>query len=149
MKMIRNISQHDGPTKHLFVEFLGDIADAVQRADGEDFRVECLGILGNLDLPDLDFERMLEEYSLVPWMKGRLEAAIHGVDNDEEEDAEDDLILEIVVFIGTCCSADPAAAALICRSGMLAAMIDLLKAKQEDDEMVLQVRTTNTSLITD
>jgi len=97
MKMIRNISQHDGPTKQLFVEFLGDIADAVQRADGEDFRVECLGILGNLDLTDLDFERMLEEYSLVPWMKKRLEEAA----NDAEDcgEAEDDLILEIIVFV--------------------------------------------------
>ena len=31
MKMVRNISQHDGMTKTLFVEFIGDIADAVQR----------------------------------------------------------------------------------------------------------------------
>ena len=30
MKMVRNISQHDGMTKALFVEFIGDIADAVQ-----------------------------------------------------------------------------------------------------------------------
>jgi hypothetical protein len=30
MKMIRNISQHDGITKNLFIEFIGDIADAVQ-----------------------------------------------------------------------------------------------------------------------
>ena len=46
MKMIRNISQHDGITKNLFIEFIGDIADAVQRADSEEFVVECVGILG-------------------------------------------------------------------------------------------------------
>ena len=46
MKMIRNISQHDGITKNLFIEFIGDIADAVQRADSEEFIVECVGILG-------------------------------------------------------------------------------------------------------
>jgi hypothetical protein len=51
---------------------------------------------------------------------------------------EDDLILEIVVFIGTC-AADAVAAMYICRSGLLPALIDLLKAKQEDDEIVLQV----------
>ena len=72
MKMIRNISQHEGMTKTLFIEFIGDIADAVQRADSEDFRIECLGILGNLTIPDLDFERMLKEYELVPWMKQKL-----------------------------------------------------------------------------
>ncbi len=60
MKMIRNISQHDGMTKTLFIEFIGDIADAVQRADLEEFRVECLGILGNLTIQDLDYERMLQ-----------------------------------------------------------------------------------------
>ena len=33
------------------MEFVGDIADAVQRADSEEFRIECLGILGNLTIP--------------------------------------------------------------------------------------------------
>ena len=56
MKMIRNISQHDGSgTKNQFIEFIGDIADAVQRADSPNFVVECVGILGNLKIPDLDF----------------------------------------------------------------------------------------------
>ena len=32
MKMVRNISQHDGMTKTLFVEFIGDIADAIQES---------------------------------------------------------------------------------------------------------------------
>ncbi len=73
MKMIRNISQHDGMTKTLFIEFLGDIADAVQRADQEEFRIECLGILGNLNIQELDFERVLKEYDLVPWIKDKLE----------------------------------------------------------------------------
>ena len=71
--MIRNISQHDGSgTKNQFIEFIGDIADAVQRADSPNFVVECVGILGNLTIPDLDFDRLLEEYNLVPWIKERL-----------------------------------------------------------------------------
>ena len=73
MKMIRNISQHEGSaTKNLFIEFIGDIADAVQRADSADFVVECVGILGNLTIPDLDFDRLLEEYNMIPWIKERL-----------------------------------------------------------------------------
>ena len=83
MKMIRNISQHDGMTKNLFVEFIGDIADAVQRADSDEFRIECLGILGNLTIPALDFERMLKEYELVPWMKTRLEPSVSAGKVDE------------------------------------------------------------------
>ena len=65
MKMIRNISQHDGITKNLFIEFIGDIADAVQRADSEEFVVECVGILGNLTIADLDFERLLKARLIV------------------------------------------------------------------------------------
>ena len=91
IKMIRNISQHDGVTKSLFIEFIGDIADAVHRAENEEFVLECVGILGNLTLPDLDYTRLLKEFEMVDWMKTRL----------LPHTGEDDLILEIVVFIGT------------------------------------------------
>lgn len=144
MKMVRNISQHDGMTKTLFIEFIGDVADAVQRADSEEFRVECLGVLGNLTIPDLDFERMLTEYDLVPWMKKKLQQAGGGGGGGRGRGGGggggelDDLILEIVVFIGTCAT-DSAAAVFICKSDLLGCLIELLKAKQEDDEMVLQV----------
>lgn len=90
IKMIRNISQHDGVTKTLFIEFIGDIADAVHRAENEEFVLECVGILGNLTLPDLDYTRLLKEFEMVEWMKTRL----------QPHTGEDDLILEIVVFIG-------------------------------------------------
>jgi hypothetical protein len=43
--------------------------------------------------------------------------------------AEDDLVLEIVVFLGTCIT-DAAAAHFVCKSGLLDSLIDLLKAKQ-------------------
>ena len=90
IKMIRNISQHDGVTKTLFIEFIGDIADAVHRAENDEFVLECVGILGNLTLPDLDYTRLLKEFEMVEWMKTRL----------LPHTGEDDLILEIVVFIG-------------------------------------------------
>ena len=50
----------------------------------------------------------------------------------------DDLLLEVVVFLGTC-AVDSVASQKICKVGILDALIDLLKAKQEDDEIVLQV----------
>ena len=46
----------------------------MQRADSEEFVVECVGILGNLTFSDLDFERLLKEYDLVSmtsFMKSR------------------------------------------------------------------------------
>ena len=94
----------------------------------DEFVLECVGILGNLTLPDLDFTRLLKEFEMVNWMRSRL----------MPNSWEDDLILEIVVFIGTCAS-DESAAIYLCKSDMLPSLIDLLKAKQEDDEIVLQV----------
>ena len=78
--------------------------------------------------------RLLKEFELIDWMKGRL----------LPQTGEDDLILEIVVFIGTCAT-DSSAAMYLCQSDILPSLIDLLKAKQEDDEIVLQV--TQNSLI--
>jgi hypothetical protein len=43
------------------------------QADNDDFGVEALGILGNLTIPDLDYELIINEYELIPWIKKRLE----------------------------------------------------------------------------
>ena len=40
--------------------------------EDEEFALECLGILGNLTIPDLDYELILREYDLIPWIKNRL-----------------------------------------------------------------------------
>uniref|UniRef100_A0A8D0EKF7 Kinesin associated protein 3 n=1 Tax=Strix occidentalis caurina TaxID=311401 RepID=A0A8D0EKF7_STROC len=66
MKMIRNISQHDGPTKSLFIDYVGDLAAQISNDEEEEFVIECLGTLANLTLPDLDWELVLKEYKLVP-----------------------------------------------------------------------------------
>ena len=56
----------------------------MQRADSEEFRVECLGVLGNLTIPELDFERMLSEYDLIPWMRERI-AEVYNMKYSVEE----------------------------------------------------------------
>uniref|UniRef100_A0A8C7E9W6 Kinesin associated protein 3 n=1 Tax=Nothoprocta perdicaria TaxID=30464 RepID=A0A8C7E9W6_NOTPE len=75
MKMIRNISQHDGPTKSLFIDYVGDLAAQISNDEEEEFVIECLGTLANLTLPDLDWELVLKEYTLVPYLKDKLKPA--------------------------------------------------------------------------
>ncbi|KAF4518002.1 hypothetical protein B566_EDAN012754 [Ephemera danica] len=128
MKCLRNISQHPGPTKMLFVEFIGDLAQAVQAAENEEFVVECLGVMGNLCVDNMDWERLIRQYQLIPWLRSHL---VQGK-------AEDDLVLEVVVLLGTAAS-DEACALLLCKAEVLQDLIELLKAKQEDDEVVLQI----------
>uniref|UniRef100_W5M187 Kinesin-associated protein 3b n=1 Tax=Lepisosteus oculatus TaxID=7918 RepID=W5M187_LEPOC len=128
MKMIRNISQHDGPTKNLFIDYVGDLAAQISPDEEEEFVIECLGTLANLTIPDLDWELVLKEYNLVPYLKDRLKPG----------SAEDDLILEVVIMIGTV-SMDDSCAAMLAKSGIIPALIELLNAEQEDDEFVCQI----------
>jgi Kinesin-associated protein (KAP) len=51
---------------------------------------------------------------------------------------KDDLVLETVVFLGTC-ACDESCAMLLCKADIMISLIELLKAKQEDDEIVLQI----------
>ncbi|XP_076181693.1 kinesin associated protein 3 isoform X1 [Ptiloglossa arizonensis] len=127
MKMIRNISQHDS-TKESFVEFVGDFAMALNQSDSQDFVLEVIGVLGNLELPDLDYSQILHRCDLTPWIRNNL---IPGKSSD-------DLVLEIVIFLGTA-AYDEDCARLLCKADILLSLIELLKAKQEDDEMVLQI----------
>lgn len=127
MKMIRNISQHDS-TKESFVEFVGDFAMALNQSDSQDFVLEVIGVLGNLELPDLDYSQILHRCDLIPWIRNNL---VPGK-------APDDLVLEIVIFLGTA-AYDEDCARLLCKADILLSLIELLKAKQEDDEMVLQI----------
>lgn len=127
MKMIRNISQHDS-TKENFIEFVGDFAMALNQSDSQDFLLEIVGVLGNLALPDLDYAQILQRCNLIPWIRNNL---VPGK-------GQDDLVLEVVVLLGTAAS-DEDCAGLLCKADILLSLIELLKAKQEDDEIVLQI----------
>uniref|UniRef100_A0A7N6BA36 Kinesin-associated protein 3b n=1 Tax=Anabas testudineus TaxID=64144 RepID=A0A7N6BA36_ANATE len=128
MKMIRNLSQHNGPTKSLFLDHVGDLAAQITEEETEEFVIECLGTLANLTIPDLDWALVLKEYNLVLYLKDRLKPG----------SAEDDLILEVVIMIGTV-SMDDSCAAMLAKSGIIPALIELLNAQQEDDEFVCQI----------
>ncbi|XP_063283190.1 kinesin-associated protein 3 isoform X1 [Pelobates fuscus] len=128
MKMIRNISQHEGQTKNVFIDYVGDLAAQITNHEEEEFVIECLGTLANLTIGDLDWELVLKEYRLVPYLKDKLKPG----------SAEDDLVLEVVIMIGTV-SMDDSCAALLAKSGIIPALIELLNAQQEDDEFVCQI----------
>ncbi|XP_061883965.1 kinesin-associated protein 3a isoform X1 [Entelurus aequoreus] len=150
MKMIRNISQHHGPTKSLFLDHVGDLAAQISQEKAEEYVIECLGTLANLTIPDLDWALVLKEYNLVPYLKDKLKPGMRMESEMRRERknqdrqgkvtgaAEDDLILEVVILIGTV-SMDDSCAAMLAKSGIIPALIELLNAQQEDDEFVCQI----------
>lgn len=127
MKLLRNISQHESLQLH-FIDYVGDLARILTICDDESFIVECLGILGNLALTDLDYSQILQNFQLIPWIRQLLVPCTR----------VDDLVLDTIVYLGTC-ACDELCALLFCRAKVVLSLIELLKAKQEDDEIVLQI----------
>lgn len=127
LKMVRNMSQHNGPTKQKIVEYIGDFAKAISASKDEDFSIECIGTLSNLTLANIDYKLVLEEYKLVPFIESVLASG-----------TPDDLVLETIILIGTV-SIDEDCAALLAETGVIRTLISLLNDKQEDDEVVLQI----------
>lgn len=152
MKMIRNISTQEGLTSE-FLTYVDHFAQALTANDiEEDFKIECVGILGNMTSLSrlLDFTQILQAHNMLPKIKTLLTPG----------KAKDDFVLEIVIFLSTCkefviifvdffktfysynflgTTNNELCAMLMCKSEIILALIELLKAKQEDDEMVLQI----------
>lgn len=126
MKMIHNIAEHDN-TRTSFIEFVGDLAKATMESKKEDFILECLGVLANLHLADLDWAEIFKHFDMIQWFNTVLRS-----------NAQQDYILQVIVLLGTAVH-DEGCSQLLCKSNVLAALIDLLKTYQEDDEIVLQI----------
>eukprot|EP00039_Didymoeca_costata_P013737 m.213474 g.213474 ORF g.213474 m.213474 type:complete len:782 (-) comp15860_c5_seq11:1677-4022(-) len=127
-KLLRNISIHEDGLKEIFLDYVDDISSIMTSSRNEDLVIETLGILGNLTIAQFDYEQLLREYDLIDWMNERLLPAA----------ADDDIVLQVVVLLGTVL-VDEQCAEQVARSGIVQNLIEVLKAKQEDDEIVLQI----------
>ena len=57
-------------------DYVGDLAAQISSDEEEEFVIECLGTLANLTIPDLDWELVLKEYKLVPFLKDKLKPGL-------------------------------------------------------------------------
>lgn len=150
VKLLRNISLFTKDKKDVFEQYVDLICQSVFREDifnnslsskidlkqslksdlEETFVIECLGILGNLINSSVDWFELIEKYHVWDWSKDRLNPAFG---------CEDDLILDLIVFLGTCCTQESSAQYLISNNDFFSLLVKLLQAKQEDDEIVLQI----------
>jgi len=79
----------------------------------------------------IPFSQILVDYDMINFLHKHLATGA----------SEDDIMLEIIIFIGTCVS-DPHCAPIFANSQLVAVLYDLMAHKQEDDEMVLQITYT-------
>ena len=114
------------------------VSDLEEIEEIESFALECIGVLGNLTNSDIDYNMIINEYKLWPTLA-------QGLHPDSK--TPDDLILEMVILLGTFCIDDECAVSL-CKKGLINLLIELLKQKQEDDELVCQIVQIINKLIT-
>ena len=49
------------------------LGETIRQEQNEDFLIEVVGTLGNLNITDIDYEALLREYDLVSWVKRMLQ----------------------------------------------------------------------------
>lgn len=57
-------------------DYISDLTMAILKNNDEDFILECVGILANLTISDLDYELLLREYDLIPWIHNKLKPGV-------------------------------------------------------------------------
>jgi len=74
LKMIRNISMHEGPTKMLFLDYIDDIMLLLEKSlKTPDLLVELLGILSNLTIEEFDWAKLTDTYHLLELIASQLQ----------------------------------------------------------------------------
>ncbi|RKO93016.1 kinesin-associated protein-domain-containing protein, partial [Blyttiomyces helicus] len=163
LKMVRNLAQHEGPTKMNFLDHIDDFMHVLQKSTSNpELLVELLGILSSLNIPDFDFVKLAEGYNLLEFISRRIADAAAGsasvrapvvgvggqitsVATGTSEMAregviaeDDDVTLEVVMLLGTMAN-DENLSPIVARTGILMGLMDLMIAKEEDDEIILQI----------
>jgi Kinesin-associated protein (KAP) len=105
------------------------IKAVVNHEYNDGFIIDCIAVLGNMNTPEIDYSHVLQTQNLLSWMKNTFTL----------EKTNDDLVLQEIMFLCTCIANDELSTMLVCKTGVVLALIDLLRAKQEDDEIVLQI----------
>jgi len=134
-KVIRNISQNSNSVKRRFVPYVPELVELLKADVTSNVLVEVLGTLGNLSIPEVDFEALVTEHGLIEFLAAAIRPDV----------VEDDILLEVVVFLGTLCTAKTAP--LITQTALVPALLELITERKHDDEFVLQIAFTFQKLL--
>jgi len=99
-----------------------------QNPDAHDVLVELVGLLAQLVFPNVSYADLIVQHGLVEFCLKHLMPGF----------AEDDLVLEIIIMLGTL-AADPQAAPMLANHRLIHCLHDVLLEKSDDDEIVLQI----------
>jgi hypothetical protein len=132
-KMLRILSQQDASIKMLFLDYVDDLMNLILRNDtAADILVECLGLLAQLTINEFDYTRLAQSYEIIPFLCKLLS------DSKSSIAENDDIKLEAVLLIGTMLI-DDSILPIMTQFNVPLLLLDFMVAKEEDDELILQV----------
>uniref|UniRef100_A0A0A9WXQ8 Kinesin-associated protein 3 n=4 Tax=Lygus hesperus TaxID=30085 RepID=A0A0A9WXQ8_LYGHE len=135
MKVLRNLSTHES-TKSTFLVFAEELLQVLPSCQNDDFLLELTGTLANLPLANLEnLSDIIIKHSVLEWIQNGLQPG-----------KEDDFMLELIMLTSSI-AADEVCGDIFCGNNIVSALIEILKRKQEDDEMVLQIIYTFYQLV--
>ncbi|KAI8586335.1 kinesin-associated protein-domain-containing protein [Geranomyces variabilis] len=154
-KMLRGMAGCTGAEGRMaFLDYIDDIMHLLLKSTSQpDTLVEILGLLASLTIPDFDFAKLAEAYGLLAFVQGKLQAAVdvvvgageaigHGDGDGDTGTAgladDDDITLEVVVLLGTMAN-DENVGPLVSQTQIPQILMELMIAKEDDDEMILQI----------
>ncbi|XP_021961702.1 kinesin-associated protein 3 [Folsomia candida] len=70
MKIVRCLAEHD--VAFVLYDYAGDIASALINSSDQEFVMECIGILGCIDLQKVSIQSIVQNGKIFPWLKQTL-----------------------------------------------------------------------------
>eukprot|EP00162_Nutomonas_longa_P008229 comp18370_c0_seq1/m.32704 comp18370_c0_seq1/g.32704 ORF comp18370_c0_seq1/g.32704 comp18370_c0_seq1/m.32704 type:complete len:278 (-) comp18370_c0_seq1:67-900(-) len=129
LKVLRNISLHDDDKiKMLFAPYVASLVKLAKITKASAVLVEALGILGNCVIEGFDFAKLISDFGLVDFLHKYLQPG----------SSEDDVVLEVVIFIGTLMS-DPDVPEVLSQTPLIRDLFKVLQEQQDDPEITLQL----------
>ena len=141
MKILRNLSAHEHEYKMLFLEYYELLIRLLlkeEESDGESdestgtnypeiFTIQTLNVLANLQ--KVSWLQVLKRYALYEWLRKRIKVG---------SNFNNEIVISCLAVLEACFS-QPDCAVHLMETDCLSLLIDLLNAKQEEDDVVLQI----------
>ncbi|CAN8002118.1 unnamed protein product, partial [Ixodes hexagonus] len=129
-RLLRTVSQHEGPTRRAFLPHVEALVHALVRPGAPwELVLECAGTLANLELCQAPLPALWERHGLGAWLGRCLGDA----------QCPPGTVLSLVALLGSAARAHEGCAEAVLRGGLLPPLVALLRARQEDDAVVLEV----------
>ncbi|KAL7077439.1 hypothetical protein ACQ4LE_003036 [Meloidogyne hapla] len=143
IKIARNIATHEGPTREMFSKWMPNIIENFIKkfnSTNESFSVyifalECLGIC--VLIPEVDWIELDQNFEILNFLNILFEKVEIKKGKNKKEEINDDLVLQAVMFCGTLASHNLLMAERV-ESSLLPSIVEIIKKRQEDDEIILQ-----------